>query len=240
MPYKGKRIAVVMPAYNAAKTLRATYEDLPLDIVDVVILVDDASVDNTVDIAKTLPIIVDQHSINRGYGGNQKTCYARALNEGADIIVMVHPDHQYDPTMIPEMIRIMVDSEYWAVFGSRMMKREHALAGGMPRWKYMFNILLTQIGNRVLGTHLTELHSGFRAYDRRVFDAISIDRNSDNFIFDTQIIIQLVQEGIAIKEIPIATRYFPEASQIRLKACIRYGCGILYNLFLYKAGLRKY
>jgi glycosyltransferase involved in cell wall biosynthesis len=241
MPYKGRKIAVVMPAYRAEKTLKACFEAIPKEWADLTILVDDASADRTVEVARSLPIDhVEAHPKNRGYGGNQKTCYRLAREMGADIAVMVHPDHQYDPKFIPEMIRLMVDGGADAVFGSRMMVKRNALAGGMPKWKFAANIALTQIGNLALGTRLTEFHSGFRAYDLRVFDDIDIERNSDDFIFDTQIIIQLVEHGKRIREIPISTRYFDEASQIRLGPSIKYGCGILKNLFLYRTGLRKY
>lgn len=240
MPYNGKKIAVVMPAYNAAKTLVSCYEALPKEWVDTVILVDDGSKDDTVAIAKTLPIVVHVHPKNRGYGGNQKTCYRLAAEHGADIAVMVHPDHQYDPKFIPEMIRLMVDGGSRAVFGSRMMVRKNALAGGMPKWKFVANIGLTQVGNVALGTKLTEFHSGFRAYDLSLFKDIDLERYSDNFIFDTQIIIGLASRKIPIREVAISTRYFPEASQIRLGPSIRYGLGILKNLALYRTGLRDY
>ena len=229
-----------MPAYNAGKTLVKTYNDLPHEMIDEVIFVDDASRDNTVAVARTLPVYVVVHPENRGYGGNQKTCYKIALERGADIMVMVHPDHQYDPKFIPEIIKLMIDNGCWAVFGSRMIDRADALAGGMPRWKFFFNIVLTRIGNFFLGTNLTEFHSGFRDYDRRVFEQIDIERNSDDFVFDTQIIIQLASRGIAIKEIPITTRYFPESSQIGVRPSIKYGLEILYSIFLYKTGLRKF
>jgi len=229
-----------MPAFNAAKTLRACYEALPKDWVDEVILVDDASRDNTMAVASKLPIITHRHEQNRGYGGNQKTCYRLAQKRGADVIVMVHPDHQYDPKFIPEMIKYIVDEQFGAVFGSRMMVRKNALSGGMPKWKFFFNIILTKVGNWTLGTTLTEFHSGFRAYDQAIFQTIDISKNSDDFIFDTQIIIQLVKSKIRIKEIPITTRYFPEASQIRLGPSVIYGSSFLQNLFLYKTGLRKY
>jgi glycosyltransferase involved in cell wall biosynthesis len=240
MSYQGKNIIVVMPAYNAAKTLKRTYDDLPKGLVDFVILVDDASRDETVAVARSLGLAVICHEENRGYGGNQKTCYAAAAKAGGDIFVMVHPDHQYDPSFIPQMIEAMVENDCLAVFGSRMISRANALAGGMPYWKFVFNIILTKIGNFFLGTELTEFHSGFRAYDRRVFDLIDIEKNSDDFVFDTQIIIQLVSKKIKIREIPITTRYFKEASQIGLWPSIKYGSGILYNIFLYKSGLRKF
>ncbi|MEY4745124.1 MAG: hypothetical protein RL272_1069 [Candidatus Parcubacteria bacterium] len=240
MSYKGKRIAVVMPAYNAEKTLVACYDALPKEWADVVILVDDCSKDRTVEVAKTLPIVVHAHPKNRGYGGNQKTCYRLAREQGADIAVMVHPDHQYDPKFIPEMIKAMVDDGYRAVFGSRMMVRKNALAGGMPKWKYVANIGLTDVGNLMLGTKLTEFHSGFRAYDLSLFKGIDLERYSDDFIFDTQIIIGLASRKIPIKEVAITTRYFPEASQIRLGPSIKYGLGILKNLLLYRSGMREY
>ena len=240
MPYKGKRVIVVMPAYNAEKTLVECYEALPKDWIDEVILVDDASSDKTVEVARSLPITVEVHPVNRGYGGNQKTCYRLAAERGADIMIMVHPDHQYDPKFIPEMIRCMVDEGCHAVFGSRMKVRKDALAGGMPWWKFICNIGLTKIGNVALRTDFTEFHSGFRAYDARVFDTIDIEKNSDNFVFDTQIIIQLVSEKFRITEIPISTRYFDSASQIGFVPSVKYGLGILYNLFLYRTGLRRF
>jgi glycosyltransferase involved in cell wall biosynthesis len=240
MPYKGKKIAVVMPAYNAEKTLVACYKDLPEGWFDDVILVDDASRDRTATLARTLPIHVHVHPKNRGYGGNQKTCYRLARERGADVAVMIHPDHQYDPSYIPVMVKRIVDDGDRAVFGSRMAKRGDALRGGMPPWKYVANIALTAVGNAVLGTRLTEFHSGLRAYDMSVFDVIDIERNSDDFVFDTQIIIQLADRKLKIGEVPIQTRYFKEASQIGLGPSTRYGLGILKNLFLYKTGLRKY
>lgn len=240
MPYNGKRIAVVMPAYNAAKTLAACYSAIPKDWIDDIILVDDRSTDDTVAVARTLPIHVHVHQKNRGYGGNQKTCYALAKERGADVAVMIHPDHQYDPSYIPAMVRAIIDDGHDAVFGSRMMVRGDALAGGMPGWKYVANIALTSIGNATLGTRLTEFHSGLRAYRLAALQDIDLERNSDDFVFDTQIIIQLASRARRIKEIPIRTRYFPEASQISLKRSIEYGFGILHNLFLYKTGLRRY
>lgn len=231
---------MVMPAYNAEKTLQACFEALPKEWIDSVILVDDASSDRTFEIAKTMPILAFRHEKNRGYGGNQKTCYKLAKELGADVAVMVHPDHQYDPRFIPDMIRGVVDEGFLAVFGSRMMHRSGARQGGMPFWKFVPNIILTEIGNRVLGTQLTEFHSGFRAYSTKVFNLFDIELNSEDFVFDTQIIIQLADQGIKIKEIPISTKYFPEASQIGVMPSIKYGLSILQNLFLYKTGLRKF
>jgi glycosyltransferase involved in cell wall biosynthesis len=240
MPYKGKKIAVVMPAYNAEKTLVECYEALPEGWFDDVILVDDCSGDKTVDVAKTLPIHVHVHPKNRGYGGNQKSCYRLARERGADIAVMIHPDHQYSPEYIPPMVEKIVDGEARAVFGSRMIHPENARKGGMPWWKFVANIGLTRIGNLALGTKLTEFHSGLRAYDMKVFDEIDIERNSDNFVFDTQIIIQLADKKMKFGEVPIMTKYFEGASMIGFWPSCEYGLGILKNLFLYKTGLRKY
>lgn len=229
-----------MPAFNAEKTLLQTYNDLPLDLVDDIILVDDASTDGTAALAQTLPIEVVVHPKNRGYGGNQKTCYKTALGRGADVVVMVHPDHQYDPTLVPELVKKMVDENYLAVFGSRMAHPKDALAGGMPIWKFIANVVLTKIGNLFLGLSLTEFHSGFRAYHRKALEQIDIEKNSDDFVFDTQIIIQLAAHGIKIAEIPIKTRYFDEASQIGLMKSIKYGLAILQNVLAYRLGLRKF
>ncbi len=238
--WQGKKIIVVMPAYNAGKTLQRTYDDLPHDIVDDTILVDDASKDDTVAVAKTLPIHVFVHEKNTGYGGNQKTCYAEAMKLGADIMIMVHPDHQYDPKFIPEMLRVMNDEGAAAVFGSRMRNWRGALAGGMPWWKFFFNIMLTQTANILLGTKLTEIHSGFRAYHRYVFETVDISKNSDDFVFDTQIIIQLVAHGLKIAETPISTRYFEEASQISFRRSVTYGWGVVGNVLSYRLGLKQY
>lgn len=238
--YNGKKIAIVMPAYNAAKTLVACFNDIPKGTADVIILVDDCSRDNTVAVAQKLPILVHRHEKNLGYGGNQKTCYRLALEQGADIVIMLHPDHQYDPKFIPVMIEEIANNNFLAVFGSRMINRAGALAGGMPKWKFVFNILLTQIGNALLGINLSEFHSGFRAYHKQVFELVDLDKNSNNFVFDTQMIIQMAKHRIRTKEIPISTRYFPEASQIGVWPSIRYGCEVLLNLVSYKLGINKY
>ncbi|MEY4722714.1 MAG: hypothetical protein RLZZ324_227 [Candidatus Parcubacteria bacterium] len=241
MPYAGKKIAVVMPAYNAAKTITACRAALPVGWFDDVIVVDDCSKDDTVAVASALPgTFVHKHAKNRGYGGNQKTCYRLARERGADIAVMVHPDHQYDPTFIPELVKAVVDDGYDAAFGSRMMRPKDALAGGMPWWKFVANVALTKIGNAALGTRLTEFHSGYRAYDLHMLDGIDIESNSDDFVFDTQIIIQLAERNKRIKEVPISTRYFPDASQISFIRSVQYGGAILNNLWLYRVGLRIY
>jgi len=236
-----QKIVVVMPAYNAARTLEACVAEVPREWVDEIILVDDASRDDTVGVARRLGLAVFCHHANRGYGGNQKTCYREALERGADHVVMVHPDHQYDPKVIPELVTPLLDGRCDAVFGSRM-RGGRAREGGMPWWKYVANIGLTRLENAVLGLHLTEYHSGFRAYSRRYLERVPFELNSDSFVFDTEIIVQAVTAGLRIHEIPIATRYFPEASQIGLLASTRYGLSILQVLWrfvLHRAGLRR-
>lgn len=234
------KVAVVLPAYNAAKTLAVTYADIPKDIVQDIILVDDASRDNTSEVARQLGIRVIRHDRNRGYGGNQKTCYRKALEAGADVVVMVHPDYQYDPTAIPQLIEPVLAGRADAVFGSRMMKGG-ALRGGMPVWKYNANILLTALENVVLGIYLTEYHSGFRAYSRKYLTSVNFEANSDGFVFDTEIIVQGVLKYMRFEEVPIRTRYFDEASSIRLWPSVVYGLNILETLLkfvLHKSGLR--
>lgn len=235
-----KKTIVVLPAYNAAKTLSKTLQDIPRDCVDEIILVDDASTDNTVEVARSLGLCVIEHGKNKGYGANQKTCYQEALKRGADIVVMVHPDYQYDPTVIPQLIEPIVKAQADAVFGSRMMKGG-ALQGGMPAWKYNANILLTALENVVLGIYLTEYHTGFRAYSRKYLTSINLDANDDGFVFDTEIIVQGVLKFMKFEEVPIRTRYFDEASSIKLWPSIVYGLNILKTLFkfiLHKKGWR--
>lgn len=229
---KAMKVVAVLPAYNAARTLKKTVDDIPRDAVDEIILVDDASTDNTVRAAKALGIKVFTHKKNRGYGANQKTCYAKALEEGADIVVMVHPDYQYDPKAIPQLIEPIRAGRADAVFGSRMMKGG-ALEGGMPVWKHNVNILLTAVQNVVFGTYLTEYHSGFRAYSARLLRALDLERNSDTFLFDTEIIAQILSHNLKIEEVPIRTRYFDEASTITLLPGLAYGIGILRTLIAY-------
>jgi len=223
---------VVLPAYNAAKTLKITLDDIPRDCVDDIILIDDASKDNTVETARQLGLKVFVHEKNRGYGGNQKTCYGKALELGADIVVMVHPDYQYDPTVIPHLIEPIKKGQADAVFGSRMMKGG-ALVGGMPLWKHNANILLTAFENVILHTYLTEYHSGFRAYSAKLLKDIRFNDNSDGFVFDTEIIVQALLKGFKIDEIPIRTRYFPEASTVRFWQGVVYGLGILKTMLKY-------
>ncbi len=237
-----KKIIVVLPAYNAAKTLQKTFIDIPKDWVDEVILVDDASQDSTVVLARSLGLRTFVHPKNRGYGGNQKTCYQEALELGADIAVMVHPDFQYDPSYIPQMIEPIAKGECDAVFGSRMMISKNALKGGMPYWKFIANIFLTKLENFILRMRLTEYHSGFRAYSRKVLQ-LPLNLNSDDFVFDTEIIVQMKIAGMNIKEIPISTRYFPGASMIGFIRSIEYGLAILNVLrkyIFYRLRFRNY
>lgn len=237
-----KRIIVVLPAYNAAKTLEKTLFAIPKDWVDEVILVDDASQDDTVAVAKKLGLKTFVHDKNLGYGGNQKTCYREALRLGADIAVMVHPDFQYDPSFVPEMINPIVSGACDAVFGSRMYVKRNALLGGMPYWKFAANIFLTWLENLILGINLTEYHSGFRAYSKKVMK-LPLELNSNDFVFDTEIIVQMKLAGMKIKEIPITTRYFAEASMIGLSRSLKYGFGILNALrkyLLHQSGFKIY
>lgn len=238
----GKKIIVVLPAYNAAKTLKKTLFAIPKDWADEIILVDDASRDDTVAVAKRLGLKIFVHKKNLGYGGNQKTCYQEVLKLGADIAVMVHPDFQYDPSFIPEMIQPIARGECDAVFGSRMYIKRNALLGGMPYWKFIANIFLTWLENLVLGMDLTEYHSGFRAYSKKALE-LPLELNSNDFVFDTEIIVQMKTAGMEIKEIPITTRYFAEASMIGFWRSVKYGLGILNVLrkyILYSAGLKNY
>jgi hypothetical protein len=227
---EGAKIMAVLPAYNAADTLEKTVADIPGSLVSDIILVDDASGDDTVEIAEKLGLRVYRHKKRTGYGGNQKTCYEKALELGADIAIMVHPDYQYDPKIIPELVEPIIAGRADAVFGSRMMKGG-ALIGGMPPWKHNANILLTAVENVVFGTYLTEYHSGFRAYSKKALCAVDFKKNSDSFIFDTEIIAQLIAHNLKIEEVPIKTRYFDEASSIKLIPSIAYGLGILWTLF---------
>jgi glycosyltransferase involved in cell wall biosynthesis len=221
------KVVVVMPAYNAGRTLRMTYTDLPHDSVDMVILVDDGSTDDTVAIARELNLKLFLHDRNYGYGANQKTCYAEALRAGADIVVMVHPDYQYDPRLLPEVVRPIQHNEADVVLGSRL-KSGSAISGGMPWWKYFSNRFLTTVENRVFGLHLSEYHTGYRAYRRDVLETVNFALNADRFIFDQEIIAQIVEAGFRIAEVPVPTRYFAEASSASFLASVRYGLGILW------------
>ena len=233
------KIVIILPAFNAAKTLDRTLAEIPPEYQKHVILVDDASKDNTVGIAKASGLIVFEHPTNRGYGGNQKTCYRESLKLGADIVVMLHPDHQYDATMIPLLTRPLLNHEADAVFGSRMLGGR-PLEGGMPYWKYFANVILTATANIIFRRYLTEIHSGFRAYTRKYLETVRLEENSDGFIFDTEIIAQGMANNLTFQEVPIVTRYFPEASSIKFGRSVVYGFGILGVLmkyWLHKTGL---
>ena len=221
-----KKIVVVMPAYNAAKTLDMTYREIPKDIVDDVILVDDASRDDTVQQAAALGIHTIIHPENLGYGGNQKTCYAEALSRNADIVVMLHPDYQYSPRLITAMSSMIVSGHYDLVLGSRILGGM-ALKGGMPLYKYMANRALTFIENLALGVKLSEYHTGYRAFSRTVLETLPLEANSDDFVFDNQMLAQAVYFGFRIGEISCPTRYFQEASSISFRRSVKYGMGVL-------------
>jgi glycosyltransferase involved in cell wall biosynthesis len=233
MPARAEKVIVIMPAYNAEKTLERTLDDIPRDWVDEIILTDDASRDGTVALARRLGLRVFVHKKNRGYGANQKTCYSEALKLGGDIMVMVHPDHQYDPRVIPRLIQPLLDGECDAVFGSRMLGGR-PLEGGMPKWKYLANIFLTALENATFYMYLTEYHSGLRAYSRRYLETVNFELNSDDFVFDSEIIAQGVVHNLRIKEIPIETRYFEEASKIGFVRSVVYGLSIVKTLVKYK------
>ena len=225
-----KKIVVVMPAYNAGLTLRKTYDEvMEQGVVDLVVIVDDASQDETVSVAATLDSAkVFIHDENRGYGANQKTCYDVALAEGADIVVMVHPDYQYTPRLIPAMVSLIGNGLYPCVLGSRILGG-HALRGGMPFWKYVANRFLTFVENILLGTKLSEFHTGYRAFSRELLENTAIRKNSDDFVFDNQMLAQIIWCGATIAEVSCPTRYFPEASSINFRRSLRYGIGCLWT-----------
>ena len=233
------KVVVVMPAYNAGRTLRMTYEELPKDTVSTVILVDDGSTDTTLDVARQLGLEIFVHDKNYGYGANQKTCYAEALRAGADIVVMVHPDYQYDPTLVPEIIAPIVSGDADVVLGSRL-KKGSALQQGMPWWKYVSNRFLTGVENTVFNLHLSEYHTGYRAFRREVLETVNFAANSDGFVFDQEIIAQVVAAGFRIGEIAVPTRYFSEASQASFLASSQYGLRILSVCFWYTLHQKGY
>jgi glycosyltransferase involved in cell wall biosynthesis len=226
------KVIVVMPAYNAAKTLRITYDAIPMEKVDHVILVDDGSTDETLRVAKELKLEVFVHARNFGYGANQKTCYTEALKAGANIVVMLHPDYQYDPSLLPDLLAPIEAGEGDVVLGSRFLYR-NALEQGMPWWKYLGNRFLTGIENWVLGLKLSEYHTGYRAYSRRVLEEVPFLLNSDRFVFDQEMLVQAVHLGFRIKEVSVPTRYFPEASSASFVASTVYGLSILFLLGRY-------
>lgn len=236
------RICVVMPAYNAASTLRSTYLEIPRDIIDDVILVDDASNDDTAKMARELDIRTFIHGKNRGYGGNQKTCYDEALKLGADIVIMLHPDYQYTPKLLIAMASMLAYGVYDVVIASRILG-QGALKGGMPRYKYVANRFLTFVENILVDRKHTEYHTGYRAYRRKVLETIPFHKNSEDFLFDNQFLVQVIGFGFSIGEISCPTKYFKEASSIGFGASLRYGFGCLYvafRYFLHRLGLRSY
>jgi glycosyltransferase involved in cell wall biosynthesis len=223
----GQKIVVVLPAYNAAKTIKQTYDEIDTRLVDKVILVDDASKDNTIDAARAAGIThIIRHEQNKGYGGNQKTCYQAALDTGADIIVMLHPDYQYTPALIGPMVSLISNNVYPVVLGSRILGKG-ALKGGMPFYKYVFNRLLTATQNLLMWQKLSEYHTGYRAYHKDVLLSIPFKDNSDDFVFDNELLAQIFYKGYEIAEITCPTRYFKEASSINFKRSITYGLGVL-------------
>jgi len=229
----GKKIAVVMPAYRAEKTLEECFRAIPRDVVDSVLLVDDASDDATLAVAKRLGLAAYRHPENRGYGANQKTCYALALREGADIVVMLHPDYQYDPRLITAMAAMIASGVYDVVIGSRIVGNT-ALSGGMPRYKYVANRVLTALQNLIVGAKLSEFHTGYRAFARKVIETLPLAANSEDFVFDNQMLIQAHAFGMRIGEISCPTRYFDEASQISFRRSVVYGLGVLCTSVQYR------
>jgi glycosyltransferase involved in cell wall biosynthesis len=239
---RNKKVVVVLPAYNAALTLEKTYKEIPFDIVDEVVLVDDVSKDDTVEVAKRIGIRhIIKHERNRGYGGNQKSCYDKALSLGADIVIMLHPDYQYTPLLIQSMAHIIANDLYPVVFGSRILGKG-ALKGGMPLYKYFFNRCLTLTQNILLNQKLSEYHTGFRAFSREVLETVDYEANDDDFVFDNEMISQIFMANFEIAEITCPTKYFEEASSINFSRSMKYGLGVLrvsFGHFFYKIGMNK-
>jgi len=241
-PRRDHKIIAVLPAYNAEHTLAATLADVPVGAVDEVLLVDDGSTDRTVRVAREMGLTVIQHNQNRGYGGNQKTCYRYALEHGADVVVMIHPDYQYDSRVIPHAVGVIELGICDVVLGSRVRSRAEALAGGMPWWKYLANRALTSFENVALGQNLGDFHSGFRVYRREVLETVPFERNSDDFVFDTQFLVQAVHCGFRLGDVPVPVRYFKEASSINFKRSLRYGLttvGTVGRWHLHRLGLKS-
>ncbi len=239
---KSKKVVVVLPAYNAAQTLEKTYNEIPFDIVDEVVLVDDVSKDDTVEVATRIGIKhIIKHQQNRGYGGNQKSCYDKALELGGDIVIMLHPDYQYTPLLISSMANIIANDLYPVVFGSRILGKG-ALKGGMPMYKYIFNRCLTLSQNILINQKLSEYHTGYRAFSREVLETVNYEANNDDFVFDNEMISQIFMAGFEIAEITCPTKYFPDASSINFSRSMKYGLGVLnvsFKHFFYKMGLNK-
>lgn len=233
--YQSKRVVVVMPAYNAARTLRQTYEEVrATGLVDLIILVDDRSGDETVAVARGLAgVAVHTHDVNKGYGANQKTCYRLALEAGADIVVMIHPDYQYTPKLLPAMVSMIANGLHPCVLGSRILGG-HALKGGMPLWKYVANRVLTLAENLLLGAKLSEYHTGYRAFSRQILETLDLSHNSDDFVFDNQMLAQILWHGFTIGEVSCPTKYFPEASSLNFRRSVRYGLGCLATALKYR------
>ncbi len=240
--FHGKRVVVVMPAYNAALTLERTVREIPMDLVDEVVVTDDASDDGTVAEALRLGLRTVVHAENRGYGGNQKTCYREALRLGADIVVMLHPDYQYTPKLLPSMIGLLTDGPFDVVIGSRILGGS-ALAGGMPRYKYIANRILTATQNLLAGAKLSEYHTGYRAFKREVLQALPLLENSDDFVFDNQMLAQILYQGFRIGEISCPAAYFKDASSIDFKRSLIFGFGVLgvsVQLLLQRWGVARF
>jgi len=238
----GKKLVVVLPAYNAGLTIEKTYSEIPFDIVDEVILVDDASIDNTVEVAQKIGVKhIIKHQTNKGYGGNQKSCYDKALSLGADIVIMLHPDYQYTPKLIPSMANIIAQDLYQSVLGSRILGKG-ALKGGMPKYKYVFNRFLTFSQNILMNQKLSEYHTGYRAFSKEILERINYHANSDDFVFDNQMLAQVFYAGYEIAEVTCPTKYFDEASSINFSRSMKYGMGVLgvsFEYFFNKLGLKK-
>jgi glycosyltransferase involved in cell wall biosynthesis len=230
----GRKVVVVLPAYNAAQTLLQTYEEIPHDIVDDVILTDDASTDDTAELAQRLGIHTLRHDTNRGYGGNQKTCYTAALRRGADIVVMLHPDYQYEPRLITAMAAMVASDVYDVVIGSRILAQS-AVAGGMPLYKYAANRALSAVQNLLVGGKLSEWHTGYRAFSRRVLETLPLNANADGFVFDNQMLVQAIAFGFRVGEISCPAKYFAEASSISFGRAVVYGLGVLWTSLQYRA-----
>jgi glycosyltransferase involved in cell wall biosynthesis len=233
--FNGKKVIVIMPAYNAGSTLKRTYDEVMAQhIVDQVIVVDDASCDDTVEIAKTLPnTLIYTHEKNKGYGGNQKTCYRLALEQGGDIIIMVHPDYQYTPKLIPAMASMIGNNLYSCVLGSRILGG-HSLKGGMPVWKYIANRLLTLAENILTGAKLSEYHTGYRAFSRELLQKLNLENNSDDFVFDNQMLVQILWAGYMIAEVSCPTYYADDSSSINFRRSVKYGFGCLATALMFR------
>jgi len=230
--FNGKKVIVVLPAYNAEKTLENTYNEIPMDIVDKILMVDDHSIDNTVLLAKRLGIETIVHERNYGYGRNQKTCYSEALRQGGDIVVMLHPDYQYTPKLISAMVGMIAYGVYDVVLGSRILGGK-ALSGGMPVYKYIANRLLTAFQNILLGSKLSEFHTGYRAFSRKVLETLPLNENSDDFIFDNEMLAQVIYFDFNVGEISCPTKYFTDSSSINFIRSIKYGIGVIHTSLIY-------